>query len=149
MRIIREYVDFGEDRGMIIDPSMNIIITSATTTIIIIIISGSMLTSVKMEEEEGCEQLDDYSFSILEGILPQVLIMMVILEMMVTVKVMVMIVMMMKVSMLVLVYQLCIKITQSMILTTLLYSTSCSNIYQSNQVLKIMIWVIKSIAFSF
>jgi len=30
-----------------------------------------MLTSVKMEDS-GCEQLDDYSFSILEGILPQV-----------------------------------------------------------------------------
>ena len=38
-------------------------------------ISGSMLTSVKMEAEEGCEQFDDYSFSILEGILPQVVIM--------------------------------------------------------------------------
>ena len=31
-----------------------------------------MLTSVKMEDDEGCDQLDDYSFSILEGILPQV-----------------------------------------------------------------------------
>ena len=38
--------------------------------------SGSMLTSMKMEEEgeQGCHQLDDYSYSILEGILPQVII---------------------------------------------------------------------------
>ena len=38
--------------------------------------SGSMLTSMKMEEEgeQGGHQLDDYSYSILEGILPQVII---------------------------------------------------------------------------
>ena len=40
-----------------------------------------MLTSVKMEEE----QLDDYSFSILEGILPQVIFMMVYVMVMVMV----------------------------------------------------------------
>ena len=40
-----------------------------------------MLTSVKMEDG-GCEQLDDYSFSILEGILPQVMMAVMVIIMM-------------------------------------------------------------------
>ena len=50
--------------------------TKKKTKNVTLFTSGSMLTSMKMEEEgeQGCHQLDDYSYSILEGILPQVII---------------------------------------------------------------------------